>query len=218
MLATIKQLLRPTAYHLVSVIFRQKAQLTPENLLAEYRQGRFPLTERFGRLGWHEPDQRAILPLDSRFHVPRNVRKLIRSERFTVTFDQAFRQVINECAAPTPNREWTWISPEIIEAYCKLHQLGHAHSVEVWSEDRLVGGGYGISIGGFFSGESMFSRESQTGKVALVHHVERLRERGFILLDSQTASNFSRQFGVIEIPRAEYKTLLADALKVNAYY
>lgn len=217
MLAHTKRLLRPAAYRLVSVLLRQEAQLAPERLLAQYRQGRFPLAI-LGRLTWHDPETRAILPLDDGFHVPKDVRKLIRREHFTVSFNQAFGEVIAACAEPAPGRGWSWITPEIGAAYYRLHQLGHAHSVEVWSGDRLVGGGYGISIGGFFSGESMFYRESNASKVAMVHLVERLRAGGFALHDGQMASNLSRQFGVVELPRGEYHALLERALAVEARF
>lgn len=217
-LASAKRLLRPAAYRLISLVLRQGAQLTPERLLAQYRAGCFPMAVRLGRLTWHDPEQRAILPLDAGFHVPGEVRRLVRKGHFAVSFNRAFREVIAACAAPAKGREWSWISPEIGAAYYRLHQLGHAHSVEVWSGERLVGGGYGIAIGGFFSGESMFYRESNASKVAMVHLVERLRERGFTLHDSQMPSNLTRQFGVVELPRAEYRALLAQALAVEARF
>lgn len=213
-----RQLLRPVAHQLVSLVFRQKAQLAPERLLAEYRQGRFPMAGRLGRLTWHDPEMRAIMPLDERFHVPGDVRKLLRKEHFTVSFNRAFRQVIQECSAPMPGRESSWITPEIVAAYTRLYELGYANSVEVWNGDRLVGGGYGVNIGGFFSGESMFFRENHASKFAMYHVVNRLRERGFVLLDAQMVSNLSLQFGVIEIPRAEYKALLAQALATDAHF
>lgn len=217
-MTSLKQHLRPIAHRLVSLVLRQGAQLTPERVLSEYSQGRFPLIARFGRLTWNDPEVRAILPLDERFHVSSNVRKLVRSGKFEVSFDRAFPQVIAACAAPAPGRETTWISPDILRAYIKLHERGSAHSVEVWREGALVGGGYGLTIGGFFSGESMFSRESGASKVALVHLVERLRAGGFVLQDAQQASNFSRPFGVIEITRDEYKQLLSQALEVQASF
>jgi leucyl/phenylalanyl-tRNA--protein transferase len=215
---SIKQHLRPIAHRVVSLFLRQGAQLTSERLLAEYRQGRFPLIARFGRITWNDPEMRAIMPLDERFHISSNLRKLIRSAQFEISFDRTFREVIAACAAPAPGRETTWISPDIMRAYIRLHELGLAHSVEVWREGALVGGGYGLAIGGFFSGESMFSRESGASKVALVHLTERLRAGGFVLQDAQMVSNFSRQFGAIEIPRAEYKVLLSHALAVHAHF
>lgn len=217
-MVSIKQQLRPVAHRFVSLVLRQRAQLAPERVLAEYRQGRFPLLTRFGKLTWNDPTIRAIIPLDERFHVPNNVRKIVRRQDFEVSFDRAFARVIAECAAPAPGRETTWISPDIRHAYQQLHELGWAHSVEVWREGVLVGGGYGLAIGGLFAGESMFSRESNASKVAMVHLVERLRAGGFALQDAQMASNFSRQFGVIEITRAEYKALLTKALATTATF
>jgi leucyl/phenylalanyl-tRNA--protein transferase len=217
-MTNLKQHLRPIAHRFVSLVLRQGARLTPERVLSEYRQGRFPLIARFGRLTWNDPEVRAIMPLDERFHIPGNVRKLVRSARFEVSFNRAFRRVIAACAEPAPGREMTWISPDIMHTYIRLHELGSAHSVEVWREGVLVGGGYGLAIGGFFSGESMFSRESNASKVALVHLVERLRAGGFVLQDAQMVSNFSRQFGVIEITRDEYKVLLSQALEVRATF
>jgi leucyl/phenylalanyl-tRNA--protein transferase len=215
---SVKQFARPLAYRLVSLILRQGAQLTPERMIAEYRQGRFPMAVRFGRITWHDPSPRAIMPLDDRFHVPRNVRKIVRSQHFEISFDRAFREVIAACAITGPRRTTTWLSPELIDAYTRLHKRGYAHSVEVWRDGRLVGGGYGVTIGGFYAGESMFTRENHASKVALVAQIERLRERGFILCDSQILNDHTRQFGAIEISRAEYDTLLAQALATDAHY
>lgn len=218
MVASVKQLAKPLVHRLVSLALNQKAQLTPERILTEYRQGRFPMAVRFGRIIWHDPEPRAIMPLDDRFHVPSNVRKLVRKQLYKVTFDQAFSEVVKGCAAPTERRTFTWISPEVINAYIQLYEAGYAHSFEVWNGTELVGGGFGVALGGLFSGESMFSRETQVAKIALVHLVEHLRERGFVLQDAQMASNFSRQFGVLEIARAEYKALLAHALTLDVTF
>jgi leucyl/phenylalanyl-tRNA--protein transferase len=218
MIEPFRALARNIARRAVSLAFRQRAQLSVDNVLAEYRRGRYPLTERFGKLVWHEPATRAIMPLDDRFHVPGDVRRLLRRGTFHVTFDTAFGEVIAACASQTTRRSPLWITPEIVAAYRRLHDAGIAHSVEVWRESTLVGGGYGLAIGGVFAGESMFSRESHASKVGFVHLVEHLRERGFALQDAQEASNFSRQFGVIEVSRDEYRALLADALTRVAHF
>ena len=217
-MASARQLVKPLAYRVVSLMLRQRAQLTPERMIAEYRQGRFPMAGKLGRISWHEPETRAILPLDDRFHVARNLRRLIQSQRFEIRFDSAFQEVISACASPGPRREITWLSAEMIAAYCRLHRLGYAHSFEAWRDGRLVGGGYGVAIGGLFAGESMFTRESNASKVALVHHTERLRERGFRLCDAQILNDHTRQFGAIEVLSAEYRELLAQALAANAHY
>ncbi len=191
-------------------------RLTPELLLAGYRQGIFPMADEHGEIGWYEPRWRAIIPLDERFHVPRRLARTVRSGVFTVTFDRAFSEVITACAEPAPGRETTWISAEIIRAYCELHQLGYAHSVECWRDGELAGGLYGVALGGLFAGESMFHRVRDASKVALVHLVHHLRQNGFVLLDSQfIAGPHMLQFGTIEIPRAEYHRLLRVALMVK---
>lgn len=194
-----------------------KTVLTPELLLAAYAQGIFPMADARGEIGWYEPIRRAIIPLDERFHVPRRLARTVRSGFYTVTFDEAFADVIEACAAPAPGRETTWISPEIIRAYNELHRLGYAHSVECWRDGQLAGGLYGVALGGLFAGESMFHRMRDASKVALVHLVERLRRGGFVLLDSQfLTGTHMLQFGAIEIPHAEYHRLLRRALTVPA--
>jgi leucyl/phenylalanyl-tRNA--protein transferase len=193
-------------------------RLTPHLLIAAYSQGIFPMADEEGRISWYDPDPRAIIPLDA-FHVPRRLARTVRSGRFEIRVDTAFRAVMEACAAPAPGRETTWISPEMIDAYTALHQLGFAHSVEAWREGRLVGGLYGVALRGLFAGESMFSRETDASKVALVHLVERLRRGGFVLLDTQfLVGGHMRQFGAIEIPRREYKRRLAHALQVEAVF
>ncbi len=193
--------------------------LSPELLLAAYRQGIFPMADERGEIGWYEPLRRAIIPLDERFHVPRRLARTVRAGVFTVTFDTAFEEVIRGCAEPAPGRETTWISPEIIRAYTELHYLGYAHSVECWRDGQLAGGLYGVAIGGLFAGESMFHRVRDASKVALVHLVERLRRGGFVLLDSQfIVGPHMLQFGTIEIPRSEYHRLLRQALAVRAVW
>jgi leucyl/phenylalanyl-tRNA--protein transferase len=193
-------------------------KLTPNLLLAAYCQGIFPMADVDGSIGWYEPNPRAILPLDT-FRIPRRLARTVRQGRFEVRVDQAFQEVIAACADPAPGRESTWISPDIIDAYAELHRLGFAHSVETWQDGQLVGGLYGVAIRGLFAGESMFSRARDASKVALVHLVERLQRGGFVLLDTQYIVNdHFRQFGVIEIPRHEYKRRLQAALEVPAHF
>jgi leucyl/phenylalanyl-tRNA---protein transferase len=192
-------------------------KLTPQLLLTAYCQGLFPMDDD-GRIGWYDPDPRAIIPLDT-FHVPRRLARTVRNGHFEIRGDHDFRAVMEACAAATPDRTSTWISPEMIDAYTTLHRLGYAHSVEAWRDGRLAGGLYGVAIRGLFAGESMFSRERDASKVALVHLVERLRRGGFVLLDTQfVVGGHMLQFGTIEIPAAEYKARLAQALQVEAVF
>jgi leucyl/phenylalanyl-tRNA--protein transferase len=160
-----------------------------------------------GRIAWYRPDPRAVMPLDA-FHVPRSLRQTMRKGVFTVTVNRDFPGVIEACA----EREETWISKEIVRAYTELHRFGLAHSVETWRHGRLAGGLYGVALGGAFFGESMFSRKTDASKVALVALVERLRERGFALLDTQFLTEHLARFGAVEIPRQEYERRLAAAL------
>lgn len=186
-------------------------KLTPQLLLNAYSQGIFPMAED-GVIYWYDPDPRTIIPLDT-FHVPRSLARTIRRGRFEVRADTAFRAVMEACAEPAPGREVTWINEEIIMIYCELHALGFAHSVETWQDGALVGGLYGVSLGGLFAGESMFSRATDASKVALVYLVERLRRGGFVLLDTQFMTNHLQRFGAIEISRTEYLARLTQALK-----
>ncbi len=193
-------------------------ELTPQLLIAAYCEGIFPMAHDDGVIYWYEPNPRAIIPLDT-FHVPRRLARSIRKGGFEVRVDTEFRAVIEACAEPAPDRPTTWIAPEMIDAYTALHELGFAHSVETWHAGQLIGGLYGVAIRGLFAGESMFSRERDASKIALVHLVERLRRGGFTLLDTQfVVGGHMRQFGTIEIPRAEYKRRLALALQVTAVF
>lgn len=160
---------------------------------------------------WVEPKRRGIIPLDS-FHVPRRLARTMRASTFTVTVDRAFEQVIDLCAAQASDRPNTWINRSIEASYVALFREGHGHSVEVWDGDVLVGGLYGISIGGAFFGESMFSRATDASKIALVHLVMRLRAGGYRLLDTQFITAHLSQFGAIEVSRAAYRKLLAPAV------
>ncbi len=162
-----------------------------------------------GQIGWFSPDPRGVLPLDA-FVVPARLARVVRQGRFEIAFDRDFAGVMQACA-DRPD-DGTWISPEIFESYQALHRLGLAHSVEAWQGGRIVGGLYGVSLGGAFFGESMFHRVTDASKVALVALVERLRERGFVLLDIQWVTPHLRQFGAIEIPREEYLRRLEVAI------
>jgi len=186
-------------------------ELTPSILLGAYCQGCFPMAEADGTIYWYDPDPRTIMPLDG-FHVSRSLQRRLRKGDFAVRYDTAFAEVMTKCAEPAPGREETWISDELIEVYCQLYELGFAHSIETWMDDELVGGVYGVSIAGLFAGESMFSRRTDASKIALVHLVERLNQRGFCLFDVQFTTAHLKRFGAIEIPRAEYQRRLAEAL------
>jgi len=189
-------------------------------LLNAYSQGIFPMADDDGTIYLYDPDPRAILPLE-KFHVPRSLARRIRRGGFEVRFDTAFTEVMVACAEPVSHRadrNKTWISAEFIEVYSQLHHLGFAHSVETWIDDKLMGGLYGVSLRGLFAGESMFSRVTDTSKIALVYLVERLRQKDFRLLDIQFMTPHLKQFGAVEILRAEYQTRLAQALTVDARF
>lgn len=195
------------------------AQLTPEVILDAYAQGVFPMAERRDDpdLFWVSPDHRGIIPLD-RFHVAKRLARTVRSDRFSVTTDTAFESVMHGCAAPADGREQTWINAEILRLYTGLHAMGHAHSIECWREGLLVGGLYGVNLGSVFFGESMFSRETDASKVALVHLVARLIAQGFQLLDAQFLTKHLRTFGAVEVPRDGYLRRLDAALAKTAYW
>lgn len=183
-------------------------------LLDCYRRGVFPMADSADdpSLFLVDPEMRGILPLDT-FHVPKRLARTVRRDVYRVTLDTAFSRVVEMCAEPAPNRPSTWINPAILNLYSALHREGHAHSVECWdAEDQLVGGLYGVSIGAAFFGESMFSRATDASKVALVHLVGRMIAGGYTLLDAQFHNPHLEQFGLIEIPRADFHIRLADAL------
>jgi leucyl/phenylalanyl-tRNA---protein transferase len=165
-----------------------------------------------GEIAWFSPDPRAIIPLDERFHISHGLRRVLKKQPFEITFDMEFGAVIRACAKAHGS---TWISKEIIRSYTQLHKLGFAHSVEARVEGRLAGGLYGVHIGGAFFGESMFHTVTDASKVALVALVERLRARGFLLLDTQWTTPHLTQFGTYEIPKSEYKELLAKAIAMQ---
>ncbi|MEO1701885.1 MAG: leucyl/phenylalanyl-tRNA--protein transferase [Pseudomonadota bacterium] len=188
--------------------------ITPQVLLKAYSIGLFPMAESADdqTVFWVEPEIRGIIPLDD-FHVPRSLAKTLRREPYHITVNYAFPRVLDACADPAPGREETWINPLIRKLSVQLYELGHAHSVEAWDENgELVGGLYGVSLGRAFFGESMFSRATDASKICLVHLVERLRERGFTLLDTQFTTDHLERFGAIGIPRAQYEVLLQEAL------
>ncbi|NOX57419.1 MAG: leucyl/phenylalanyl-tRNA--protein transferase [Planctomycetes bacterium] len=186
-------------------------ELTPELLLNAYARGIFPMADDDGEILWFAPDPRAIIDLDS-FHVPRNLRQLHRQKKFDMRINTAFERVIDACA---DRREGTWINNDIRTVYVELHHLGFAHSIESWLDDELVGGLYGVAIGGAFCGESMFHFVSNASKIALVFLVERMRERGFALLDTQFTTEHLKQFNCREIPRNEYLARLTKALRLE---
>lgn len=211
--------------------------LTPELLIYAYQRGLFPMATE-GQIYWYDPNPRAILPLDglvvSRslqrvmkrvrvaqadgtavYFSPAEVRQSTKGE-FLITVDRDFRGVISACA--DPRRKGSWIDAEILEAYVGLHNLGLAHSVESWQDGRLVGGLYGVSLGGLFAGEAMFSHVSEASKVALVYLVSHLRQRGYTLLDVQFRNEHMAQFGTIEVPRPHYRRLLSAALRVQTQF
>ena len=187
-------------------------ELTTDILLNAYCQGVFPMAEEDGAVHWYDPDPRAIIPLD-KLHISRSLQRRLRRGGFEIRFSTAFRQVMEACAASAPGREQTWISAELIDLYTALHEQGYAHSTEVWVDEVLVGGVYGVAIGRFFAGESMFSRTTDASKIALVHLVDRLRDAGCQLFDVQFITGHLKRFGAIEISRADYKKRLAEALK-----
>ena len=191
--------------------------ITPQVLLKAYAAGVFPMAENAedNTLYWVEPEFRGVLPLDG-FHVPRSLRKTVRQKRFAIRTDTAFSEVIAGCAERTPARSSTWIIRRIKALYTQLHKMGFCHSVEAWEKDRLCGGLYGVRIGAAFFGESMFSRETDASKVALVHLVARLNRGGFRLLDAQFINDHLKRFGAVEVTRRKYQQMPETALTAEA--
>ena len=177
----------------------------PDELLHCYATGVFPMGEARDdpRIFLVEPEQRGVIPLDS-FHIPTRLRRTVRSDAFQVRVDTAFAAMLDACAAPGPGREDSWINAPIRRLYMELNARGNAHSIECWKDERLVGGLYGVTLGGAFFGESMFSRERDASKVALVHLVGRLKRGGWRLLDAQFLTGHLSQFGAVETPQAVY--------------
>ena len=190
--------------------------IAADALIAAYTGGWFPMAVAPGDIRWYSPDPRGIIPLDT-FHVSRRLARSLRQHRFEIRVDTSFRAVIQACAA-REDADGDWIDKEIIESYCALHAGGFAHSVETWQDGALVGGLYGVAIKGAFFGESMFHRVDDASKVALASLVDRLRARGYTLLDTQWVTGHLAQFGAIEIPRRRYLRFLDDALKVDVSF
>lgn len=188
--------------------------LEPETLLQAYRAGVFPWFDESTPICWWSPDPRAILPLDA-VHISRRLARTLRSGRFEITINRDFSAVMRGCA---DRAEGTWITPGMLEAYERLHRLGHAHSIETWRNRTLAGGVYGIAIGGFFAAESMFHRITDGSNVALAALTRRLSERGFALLDVQLLTEHTARFGAIELPRKEYLRRLFNALQQPATF
>jgi len=182
-------------------------------LLKAYASGVFPMAESASdpEVFWVRPETRGIIPFDG-FHVPHSLAKTIRQGHFEIRFDSDFEAVIDACAERRAGRLSTWINAPIREAYTHLHRIGNAHSVEAWRDDELVGGLYGVSLGRAFFGESMFSRETDASKVCLVHLMQRLKERGFLMLDTQFTTDHLKRFGAVDVPRDKYEKMLAKAL------
>ncbi|MCO6186434.1 leucyl/phenylalanyl-tRNA--protein transferase [Rhizobium sp. L1K21] len=188
-------------------------EITPDLLLRAYSIGLFPMAEAADdpEIFWVEPEMRGIIPLDE-FHVSKSLAKAIRKQPFDIRVNTAFGQVMEKCAESAEDRPTTWINGTILDLYGELHALGHAHSVEAWEGSELVGGLYGVSLGAAFFGESMFSRRTNASKICLVHLVERLRRRGFKLLDTQFTTEHLKSFGAIDVPKAAYEVLLSEAM------
>ncbi|MBI1272738.1 MAG: leucyl/phenylalanyl-tRNA--protein transferase [Alphaproteobacteria bacterium] len=193
--------------------------ITPDILLRAYAAGIFPMAEDASakELFWFDPPIRAILPLDA-VHVPQRLRRTVKNHPYQVRIDTAFAEVIAACAEATPARKKTWINRQVRELYGALHEMGHAHSLEVWSGLELVGGLYGVHLGGAFFGESMFSRERDTSKIAFVYLAALMRHNGFTLLDCQFMTRHLARFGVHDISRADYHERLSGALKQPAQF
>ncbi len=194
-------------------------EITPQVLLKAYACGIFPMAESAEDPGlfWVEPERRGVIPLNA-FHVSKRMRRTMRQGLFEIRFDTDFDAVINGCAENTAQRRTTWINSRIRRLYRELFELGHCHTVEAWRDDQLVGGLYGVTLRAAFFGESMFSRQRDASKVALVSLVERLKSHGFRLLDTQFTTEHLKTFGAIEVPRERYEDLLQDALQHEAEF
>jgi leucyl/phenylalanyl-tRNA--protein transferase len=194
---------------------RKSPGITPEILLRAYSIGLFPMAESADdpEIFWVEPDVRGVLPLDDHFHISKSLRKTIRQKPFDIRFNGDFDAVITACASETSDRPSTWINETIRTLYSALHRMGHAHSVEAWDGNELIGGLYGVSLGSAFFGESMFSRRTDASKICLVHLVERLKQKHFTLLDTQFTTEHLKTFGAIDVPKADYALMLAAAME-----
>ena len=192
-----------------------EAEVLPtELLIGAYASGYFPMADEDGEIRWYSPDPRGVLPLDA-FHVSRRLQRVLKQGRFEIAVDHAFRDVIQACRE---REDGSWIDREIVESYEALHRRGVVHSVEAWRDGRLAGGLYGVSLGGAFFGESMFHVETDASKAALAALVDRLRARGYRLLDIQWVTPHLETFGAVEIPRREYLRRLASALEIRCSF
>lgn len=196
---------------------RTLPSLTPSLLLRAYAAGIFPMAQdaEAKELHWFDPPVRAVVPLDEGFHIPRRLVRTLKKAPYRVTIDRAFAEVMKGCAAPSKGREKTWINSEILKLYTALYYQGNAHSIEVWQGRELVGGLYGVSLGAAFFGESMFSRQDDASKIALVHLVGLLRHHGYLLLDTQFQTSHLERFGTYEIVRSIYHSMLQTALETE---
>ena len=194
-------------------------RIAPDLLLRAYANGVFPMAESAddSEVFWVRPEMRGVIPLEG-FHVPKSLEKTVRQGRFDIRIDTDFTGVIDGCAQARDQRPSTWINRPIREAYGELFARGYCHTVEAWREGQLVGGLYGVTLGRTFFGESMFSRERDASKVCLVHLVERLKQRGFVLLDTQFTTEHLKRFGAIDVARAKYEALLEEALYGKAQF
>jgi leucyl/phenylalanyl-tRNA--protein transferase len=198
---------------------RQSPELSPDLLQAAYAKGVFPMAQAadLDHVHWIDPDRRGVIPLDPPT-LPKRLSRTVKTTPFLVKPDTAFRSVMEACAQPAEGRESTWINRPILDAYCGLHAQGHAHSIEVWDQDQLVGGLYGVRIGTAFFGESMFSRARDASKIAMAHLLARLRRGRFRLLDAQFVTPHLKQFGAEEISRARYQAQLRQAISGQANF
>jgi leucyl/phenylalanyl-tRNA---protein transferase len=190
----------------------QVQAITPENILNAYAQGAFPMADEMGVVRWYSADPRGVLPLDQ-FHMPRSLQQKIRRGQFDIKVNASFKDVMFACSQR--RHDGTWISMELIDNYCRLHEMGYAHSVETWIDGKLAGGLYGVAMGGVFFGESMFYREADASKIALWALVNRLRDRKYAILDTQAVTRHLVRFGAIEIPAREYLGRLQAALQLD---
>ena len=188
-------------------------------LLTAYAQGCFPMAQQAEdwEVYWYAPDPRAIIEFEN-FHVSRTLARTVRKQPFQIRFDTAFERVMRACAAPRTDDAGMWISEGLVEAYVEMHRLGFAHSVEAWEDGELVGGLYGVALRGLWAGESMFHRRTDASKVCMVHLVDHLRERGFVLHDCQFLTDHLGRFGATEVTRQDYEERLQDALLVDATF
>jgi leucyl/phenylalanyl-tRNA--protein transferase len=191
-------------------------RLDPQSLLDAYAQGAFPMADHDGKIHWYSANPRGVLPLEA-FHIPQTLRQTIRQKRFEIRINFNFEAAMRACMS-IRLADGTWISGPLIAAFVRLHRLGHAHSVEAWQNGKLAGGLYGVSLGAAFFGESMFHHQRDASKVALAALVERLRERGYELLDTQTCTQHLKRFGVIEIPEEDYLQRLDKALARECHF